>query len=247
MSETYTESLLLRTRDCDQYGAWRPAAILEELQETAATHCTEWDCDYLHLRDIGLAWVISGTHVSLSRVPTIGQTLEVETFIQPLRHFFFPRMHVFRDGEGRVIGGAHSLWVLLDIRERKIVRSEYVESRLPAAKAVPAPTAMPRPLKPLEAPVVEAPIPIGFTSFDINRHANNVHYMDWCLDALGFDRLRDQVVTDFTVQYESEILPGMEVTGQLAERDGQFTYIGHSNGSRLFSIGGALSPREVQA
>ena len=35
----YSESMLLRTRDCDLWGEWRPGAILDAMQETAGTHC----------------------------------------------------------------------------------------------------------------------------------------------------------------------------------------------------------------
>ena len=36
---SHTEKARIQTRDCDMHGRWKPSAMLELMQETAAAHC----------------------------------------------------------------------------------------------------------------------------------------------------------------------------------------------------------------
>ena len=246
MNGNYIETMALRTCHCDMHGDWRPSAILEAMQETANAHCEQLGLSREATDALGVAWVLSRCHVALKRLPQRGETISVETYPQATRHLFYPRVNVFRDGEGREIGGAGSLWVLLDLRARRITDSEAVKSRLPDNRDRDIGPRVSAAVRPLEAGAVRGECIPSYTDFDINGHANNTRYLDWCCNALGFETMAEAQLLDFEISYESEILPGARIRTELARQGERFAFFGYAGDRRCFGIGGTLSPRSAR-
>lgn len=243
MSDNYIEMMALRTCDCDMHGDWRPGAILEAMQETATAHCARLGLDRAATDALGVAWVLSRCRVALERVPRLGETISVETYPLAPRHLFYPRANVFRDASGREIGAAASLWVLLDVNARRITDSDAVKSRLPENAGRPAGPRMSAALRPLAAEPVRGDFMPPYSDFDINGHANNTRYLDWCCSALGFGTMAEAQLTDFEISYDSEVRPGAELHAELAREGDRFTYCGFDGGKRCFCVAGTLTPR----
>ena len=241
---TYTTTMRLGTRDCDMYGSWKPAAILECMQETAGIHGTQLGCGRNLLEEFGLVWVISRVKVAFSRLPCYGESITVETYPTPPRLLFFPRSHIFRDEQGEVIGTANSLWVLLDVNERRIVKSDEVAARMPDNRGLKPAAGMPATVRMAEGErAVQTLIP-QFADCDLNGHVNNTRYLDWCMNALGAEVLRGRCVKCFDVNYDAEILPGVSLRTELALSEDRFAFAGFDGEKQHFAIGGVLEKRE---
>lgn len=236
---SYTENILIRTRDCDMYGRWRPAAMLEAMQEVATAHCETEGLGRRVLDGLGVAWILSRCRVELRRMPVNGERLSLETYAMPMRHLFFPRAHIIRDADGNVVGGAHGLWLLMDMSTRKAATNPFVRQSLPL-EAREAPVAMPGTVHPLDAAPIEDTLLPHFTDFDLNGHVNNTKYMDWCWNALGFDALREGELVAFDINYDGELLPGETVQTSLCRAGERFTFCGCVDGKRRFGVSGQL-------
>ena len=241
MKIVYSEPLRLLTCHCDMHGAWRPSSILEAMQEVSGAHCEAMEIGIEELKKQGIAWVLSRMKVMLQRIPRVGERLTIETYPVPSRHGMYLRSCIFRDARGEEIGHATSIWVLMDIETRRIVRSPYVDERHSIAHSMRPATPLPLSVKPLgtEA-VVETLIP-KFSDFDLNQHVNNTKYFDWCCNALGIDIMEHYQIIGFDVNYDSEITEGRTVRTELRIDSDQFTYCGFgSDDRRLFAIKGSL-------
>lgn len=243
MHNIHVETIRLRTCDCDMYGAWRPSAILETMQETAGVHSALLGLDCDTMNGMNLAWVVSRLKVEMLRMPRFTELLTVETYPTPQKHLFFPRTHIFRDESGAVIGSANSLWVLLDIQSRRVTLSEGVSSRMPDHRDLSSPLGLPATVRALAGDAEIGRITPRFTDFDTNHHVNNTKYLDWCLNALGFDTLKESYIKALDINYIHEILPGGEVRTELVRGDGRFTFLGFEGEKSLFSIAGQLEKR----
>ena len=235
---SYTETLTIRTRDCDLFGCWKPSAMLEAMQEVAISHCEGVGLGRNVTDDHGVVWVLSRCRVELSMTPKNGESISLETFALPMKHLFFPRGHVFRDAQGKIIGGAHGLWLLMDIHTRKIVREPFIVEHLPF-ETMEAPTAMPATVKPVEGRASISEFTPQFTDFDINGHVNNARYMDWCWNALGLQELKDRALSRLDINYDAEILPGEHVRAELCQDESGFSYLGYSKDRLCFGIRGS--------
>ena len=244
MNEKYTETAVLRTCHCDMYGDWRPSSILEFMQETAGTHCALLGIGRDVTDRLGVVWVLSRAKVALTRVPRMGERVDVETCPLPPKHLFYPRVNRFIDERGEVIGRANSLWVLLDVAARRIVNSDEVLRHLPDNSAVDPGIGMPATVRPLPGEALRQRFVPGFADYDLNGHVNNTRYLDWCCNALGHEALRDGRLAAFDINYDSEILPDAHIDTELVRDGRKFTFCGSENGKRRFAISGALTERD---
>lgn len=232
---SYTESIHILTRDCDLRGGWRPSALLEAMQEVATAHCEAAGLGRGATDALGIAWVLSRSRVELNRLPRLGENVFLETYATPPRHLFFPRAYVLRGEGGEDLGGATSLWLLMDLTTRKAVASPFVAERLPIEDR-PAPVGMPGTVRPLNgAPEVETLAP-RYTEFDLNGHVNNTKYLDWCWNALGFEGLEGRELAGFDVNYDREILPGEILRTELCREGDAASFCGYADGARCFGI-----------
>lgn len=243
MGSIYTEIVELRSPGCDMLGAWRPGAILETMQETAGAHSAMLGLGRDEMARLGLGWVISRLKVEFARVPRVGERVIVETYPTPGRHLFFPRSHVFRDANGMQLGAAHTLWLVMDLETRRMVKSGEVLDRIPENADMKPAAGMPGAVRPLEGETRCMDITPQFTDLDSNAHVNNCKYLDWCLNALGMDIMREKCVAGFEVNYDAELRLGDDLRTELTLQGAFFAFCGFSAGKRRFGIGGRLEDR----
>ena len=243
MSSVYTETLELRACSCDMSGAWKPSAILETMQETAGVHSRIFGLGRDVMDAMNIAWVLSRLTVRFDRVPVVGETITVETYPTPNRHMFFPRTHIFRDGTGAQVGCANSLWVLMDLTERKLTRSDEILAHMPDNTGMAMLPGMPATVKPLSGEPVTGEVIPRYSELDMNRHVNNTKYLDWCVNALGVDVMAENCITAFDVNYDAEILPGSVIRTELTRDGEKFAFCGFDGAKRHFSVGGTLAAR----
>ena len=243
MEKSYTETMMLRTSQCDMRGQWRPCAILESMQETAGAHCDRLGIGRPVMDGLGIAWVLSRTRVMMRRLPRTSEAVSVTTWPLPPKHLFYPRVNAIRDAEGNEIGAASSLWLLLNVNTRRVVNSEEVLRHLPDNADMPAgiPIGAARPLSgTAEAGELAPP----YADFDLNGHVNNTRYLDWTLNALGHDALAEKCVQEFSVSYDREILPGERIRTELVRGGDAFSFCGFAGDKRCFCVSGSLADRE---
>ena len=243
MLMVYREEYLLRACNCDLGRTWRPSAMLEAMQETAGEHCARLGLPRAVLDARGVIWVLSRLRVEMERLPVIGETIAVETWPLAAKHMFFPRATAFCDGEGRRIGAALSLWVLMDLRTRRITRDDFVLEHLPENADLSAPTALPASVRPLPVPAEEGRLRAQFIDLDLNGHVNNARYLDWCCNALGVETLRESEIRAFDVNYDAEVLPDATLETALTRQADRFAFTGSVQGKRHFAVAGTLAAR----
>ncbi|MBQ8556012.1 MAG: hypothetical protein IJ438_09100 [Clostridia bacterium] len=243
MMKTYCEEILVRSYQTDVNAQMKPSAILEIMQEMAGAHAEMLGIGRRYLLPQNLAWVLTRLEVRMERYPQSGETFTAETFPMPNRRWFFPRYFVFRDREGHVIGCAGSMWVLLDIDSRKMAKPDVVLPFMPDNSDLTAPMGMPATVEEASgeaAADIRTPV---YTDLDMNGHVNNTRYLDWCCNALGIETLRSQMIRQFAVNYNQEILPGQSVRTELRRAGDAFSFCGFEEDRRHFDVGGLLSAR----
>lgn len=240
MLKTYTQEFRIASYQTDVSARIRPSAILEIMQEMAGAHAELLDVGRTRLLPMNLAWVLTRVEVRMERYPLSGEIVTVETFPMPNRRVFFPRYFIFRDEQGRQIGCAGSLWVVLDITTRKMANAAEIAPLLPDNRDLTAPMGMPATVEEIAADAQEASrIPV-YTDLDMNGHVNNTRYLDWCCNALGVDVMRNHVLRQFAVNYNQEILPNQEIRTVLRHGENAFSFSGFEGDKRHFDVGGTL-------
>ena len=239
----YQEEFVLRTCDCDFTGFWRPSAVMQTMQELAGAHSELLGCGRSALIQNNIVWVLNRSEIHMERYPRMGERITAETFPTPLRRGFFPRYLFFRDEQGDTLGYAATLWVLLDIENRRMVPPGSVAGLIPDNSDLPVPMGLPAPVD--LVPGVERVmnrVPAYF-DLDVNLHVNNTRYADWACDALGVDVMRDYCLETLRVTYDAEVRPDQEITLRVVQDGVNYRVAGYHGDKMHFELGGVLRRR----
>lgn len=215
--DTYGEySFKVRTSECGPGGRASLPAICGLLQEAAALNAGELAFSRSDFEAAGenISWVLSRLRVKIPDYPVWGESVKVLTFPRGGRRITAWRDFIVTGEGGRAIAVATSEWMLIDLGSRKIL--PVPEKVFAAANTVREPVLGLEPYTPrLRFPRaadgdVSRPGPLvfraGSSHMDMNGHVNNVHYIEWLLEACP-----QRSVGDFEIVFRSETFAGESV------------------------------------
>ena len=221
MNPIYEQSFLITDNCVDCFGRLKNSMILYFAQEVAGRHFAEISMDYESLAKKGMFWAIIRQKVQITRVPTRGETIRVETWPMPTTRVAYPRSVVAYDEAGNEVFRSISLWVLMDLNSRNMI--------LPGKSGISVIGTLRG--NELAAPASLGPKllsnrrqrPVCFTDLDRNAHMNNTKYLDWIDDLLPAAYHAQHTPREVTVCYLAEAREGqtLDITWDFLE-DGVF-------------------------
>ncbi len=209
MEPIYREQHTISAIHTDRFGRAKLSTLLYFAQEAAGKHCSQLGVDQTFLAPHNLFWAVIRHKVQITRLPTIGQTITVETWPMPTTRSSFPRSAIAYDQEGNELFRSVSLWVLMDIASRAMVlpgKSGIALEGTVRGSELALPGSIPP--APLSNQVCRT---VGFTQLDRNGHMNNTRYMDWIADLLPSAFHKTHTPKAFTICYNAEALEGQQI------------------------------------
>ena len=209
MEPIYQQSFTVTDNCVDCLGRLKPSTVLYFVQEVAGRHFARISMSYDALARQGMFWAIIRQKVQITRLPLQGETIRVETWPMPTTRVAYPRSVVAYDSQGNEVFRSISIWVLMDLQERKMI--------LPGKSGISVTGTLRG--NELATPASLAPQvlrnhrlrSVCFTDLDRNGHMNNTKYMDWIDDLLPSSFHRGHDIKEFTVCYLSESREGQEL------------------------------------
>ncbi|MDD6968290.1 MAG: thioesterase [Candidatus Faecousia sp.] len=238
MEPIYVQNITVEDAYVDCFGRMKPSMMLYLAQEMGGRHSALMSLDYDTLASQRLFWAVIRHRVQVTRVPTLGETLRMETWPLPTTRSAFPRNVVAYDAKGNEVFRCITLWVLMDLDTRKMIlpgKSGIVVAGTIRGNELPAPGGLiPKPLG------VGKLRTVSFTDLDRNGHMNNTKCMDWIADLLPSQFHKSHTVTDFTVCYLAEAREQQELRLNWDMSDGCILQVDASTGTgedahRVFS------------
>lgn len=193
----------------DRYGRLKPSMVLWFAQEVAGMHCNELALGYEALARRRLFWAVTRHRVQITRMPSRGETIHVETWPMPTTRVAFPRSMVAYDQQGNECFRSVSLWVLMDLDTRNMIlpgKSGICVVGTLRGNELPSPNGLIA--KPLGSRRIRS---VCYTDLDRNGHMNNTRYLDWIDDLLPSPFHMRSTPKELTVCYLSEAREGQEL------------------------------------
>lgn len=184
--------------------------LLRILQEAAAIASD--DCGY-GMKDVprtGVCWLLSSWRVELLKRPAWRSHLIVRTWPRSLDGFLSDRDFLVYHGE-ELAARATSRWLLINAATGRIARiTEKVRGAYALDSRALYHTPVPSSGKtPAGTPAAFSTV-AGRRDIDINHHVNNIHYLDYALEALPEDVLA-HLPSTLEVSYRRQILLGTPI------------------------------------
>jgi acyl-ACP thioesterase len=218
----HLEKFQVRSSEVDPHGKMKLQSVCDLLQEVAGNHALKLNFDISRLQAENLTWVLHRLHIQMHRYPDWREYITIKTWPSSgdtLRAF---RDFQLLDAQNREIGRALSYWLMLNTQTRRPVRmpAEVLEMAPRDASHV-LDVASGR-IPGLSDPDNTMTFNVRRSDLDINRHVNNVRYIEWAMEALPPDA---GSVREFDIEFHAECIYGDTVLSEISVGDSSNTYL----------------------
>ncbi len=208
----YTEKFIIPCYNTDVACRLKPTAFMNIAQEAAGENAKHLGFGYDDLIKYNTAWILSRVHVVFIDTPKWKDEITLQTWHKGLDRLFYLRDFIMTDSEGRERVKATTSWLILDLETRKMVRHPQMDDEGTVCKEniieKPADKVrMPRSAEPELVRTHE----VSYSDIDNNGHTNNAMYMQWSMNAVGYEITSARPVKEFTINFNHETKIGDRV------------------------------------
>ena len=228
----YSQNWEVNFLQCTPNGLLKHTELCNLLQLTAGSHAKLGGISYTDMQVHDQAWVLSRMRVEL---PKWGDTVTVKTWIMDLQGSRSVRALEMYIGEKK-IAGSTTYWAVLNTKLRK---SEPLALPHEHFEKFPEKHATQEPFKKIELsrPTENStPKKVVLSDLDIVFHANNVKYLEWCLDAIDYRPLLKQQLKSFDMNYLRELMFGDDVAITAGNENAQTYFTVVKNDKPCFAL-----------
>jgi len=197
--------------DSDQNNQLKISAIMRYMQQTSSEQLAALGQSVEWMWAEGMAFILAKSNIVIYRNPVCSEVIRVGTAAtRPIGPRFI-REFVMENEAGERLVSCYSLWVLVDMKNRKILRPNVYPHEIDWQE--------PNLLE--EVGDIEIPKKVdgreGFASFqrdiwyshiDNNGHVNNSVYADFIADALPYEELTTHGISRLALSFQKEAMHG---------------------------------------
>lgn len=222
----YTHDWEINFLQCTPNGLLKHTELCNLLQLTAGYHAELGGLSFTDMQVYDQAWVLSRMRVEVSELPKWRDVVTVKTWIHDLEGSRSIRALEMYIGDKK-IAGSSTYWAVFNTKTRRPENLAQPHEHFEKYRDM-YPTEFPFAKVQLgrEADVIEQRT-VKLSDLDIVNHANNVKYLEWCLDHCDVKSLLKGKLKAFDMNFMKELMLADEVaiTGGQADNISYFTIL----------------------
>lgn len=205
----YTENITVPCYDTDASWRLKPTSFMNLAQEAAGRHAVYLGFGYDDLIASNTAWILSRVHVEFTDAPLWRDKITLTTWHKGLNRIFFLRDFIITDSEGRERVKATTSWLVMNLETRRLVRDPKLmeEGTVCTDNVIETPADKVQMPKGVE-PELVGQHAVSYSDIDTNGHTNNAMYMQWAMNAVGYETTSSKPVRAFTINFNHETKAG---------------------------------------
>lgn len=228
IQNTWEDEYLVSFYEVDAKNRVFLTSLWKYLQETAWNHAHHLGIGYSDLARNNQFWVLSRLAIGMDEYPGWGEKVRVSTWLMGSSRLFALRDFSIVREDGRIIGGAKSAWVVLDLKSRKPQRIEPFLERL---HPIPDQHGVEIKLDKLPAPSTacdETFFRVRYSDLDMHQHVNNARYIEWVLDSYPLEMNQTHDVSAMEINFLAESNWGDELCLRSERQSGSIPVFHHA-------------------
>lgn len=200
----WNESFPVRAYNVTPHGTASPLALCDFMQVAAGNHAAQLGLSMESLLQDGRAWVLAFLRLEVDRYPAWHETLEIETWPSGLDRLYATREFVLSDKDGDC-ARATSAWLVIDTDRRRPLRPPAELNEIDPPDRSPAIEVERSKMEPpTTGPVHSREFRVRYHDLDLNRHVNNVRYVEWALETLPAEWHDAHALDGLTLEFRAE-------------------------------------------
>ena len=197
--------------DCDTRQRLTVLAMMRYFEDIALLQSESYAVGLRYYAEQRVAWLLHKWDIRIHDAPVFMDDVIVHTQPTAMRRFLANRRYRIVGDDGVVRADADSQWVFVDMGRRRParIREEIFRTYgiLQESDTLPAPDGIDAPAR---VDVIRE-FHVRKSDIDVNRHVNNIRYVDWAFDALPDTIALEGTLTRLRVHYRKEVQYGEEV------------------------------------
>jgi acyl-ACP thioesterase len=231
----WTEEFMVHASDTDFQSRGKLSFLFDIMQRAADSAVSSLGLSMDTMLEARMGWMVITLNLDLQRLPVSNEILNVHTWSKGTKGALWQRDYRIFDDNAVEIAAARSIWALVDIDKRKILRPSAlpikVEPYLEDSVGV-----MPdKVIIPADVPLHEAyPYQVRYSGLDNNGHLNNARYVDICCDALTLEEWEESKISGLQITYAQEAKYGDSFNILRSSRTKDGVYVRGQSKDRIF-------------
>jgi len=216
----YKREFQIRSYEVGFNGVAKISTILDYFQELASTHAQILGFSVEQLFKKGLTWVLSRNHIIILRAPKFGEKILGQTWPSGRKGRFALRDFEMYDATENLIVKGTTSWMMIDLKNKTPVSvSDLLGNILLLERRALQDNfgSLPN----LTRIDFENSFSVRLSDLDINRHVNNVVYIQWAMDALPQEIIFRLYPVEIEISYRSEAFLGDTISSKAQQFEGQ--------------------------
>lgn len=219
----WNEEFEIRSYHTDFRGNASIQTLCRFFQETAGNHARNMGFALEQLQSEGKTWVLSRFHIQVYRYPRWRERVRIETWPSGSIGFYAVRDFFLCNQQNQRLASASSIWLILDLNRKTPLR---IPQGLVEMNVTDRERALLDSFDMLWRPeqkMFEKSFVTRKSDVDLNRHVNNVSYVEWAIETVPDDIWRTHLLTEIEVSFRAETLYGEMILSQSdwIEEEGQ--------------------------
>jgi medium-chain acyl-[acyl-carrier-protein] hydrolase len=224
----WNEIISINFSETDFQQQWKPSAFFTAMQEVGSLHATHLGYDYKELFASNMSWVLSRVKIQFFSFPKVGEKINIQTWPKGIHNkLFFMRDFFFLSAEGSRFAAATCAFVLINIKERRILPWRVLKGELPDNQGLSAIEQFPNRLDLPESFQESFSVQARYSDVDLMGHVNNARYIEWITDCFPVHQFQTHQLEWLQINYLSEIKPGenISISSEMDKKDSSVSYI----------------------
>jgi|GEM_PF-816147 len=202
---------LVSALDTNPNGIARITSLLDFCQNTAWRHYHYVESVIGKILDDNQGWLLSKLIIDIDEYPDWGSTVFVETWAPGLERVTAFRNFLIKDKNDKIYAKAFTTWVVVDINRGRLVRLDAFNERWPFGPEKVVVEGGVSKINSYDDILYSKIFKAKYSDIDVNKHVNNVKYIEWIIDNYDYNFLENHYVKKLEVNFISETVCGDEV------------------------------------
>lgn len=202
----------VRFSDCDEHNRLKLSRLFQFTEEAALSDAERKGYGLWNMMRAGFGCAVTRMKLRLNHTPVLGEELRVSTWAKEnYKDKVIYKDYMVRDSRGNILVEGTSSWLLVDMKTGKAVPPSTSPYPVPIEEGK---EALPEKLDILSMglfPKVIDQMQARNTDMDINHHVNHCRYVDWVLDALSRDEIKNRGIRSIQMNYIQQVPLGEKV------------------------------------
>ena len=202
----------IRYFEVNKNGIASPTTILTLLEETAADHCDSINYNLFQLEKANIGWVLVSGVLEMERYPNYKEKITIRTWLSEYTSIKGIRENIIYDEENNVIGRAKGIWVFFDIERRRPAKIfDEIKEKWSFCSEESISYNVSEKILVIDKPDCELEFKVNSYDTDMNKHVNNIKYLQWVLESVPEDIINNYYLHSIDGRFIAEANYGQTI------------------------------------